>query len=129
MSIQGKISGFIFLSSFSFVSLVQAETYYLENAKSSTKDNILITKANSSTLDFMLGVDKNMIGRKRLDSDFTLQPRIIKVGKGLVIKIEKKNKAGKLISVSQAKAPLVTDIDKAIAKAVGDAIKSNSLKK
>ncbi|MBC7372095.1 MAG: hypothetical protein H7326_11045 [Bdellovibrionaceae bacterium] len=122
MSIHFRIFGLILLACMSLVRVANAETYYLENSKSNPAAKTLIGQVDTSAMDFMLGEDKNMIGTKRAESDFTLQPRIIQLGNGLVVKIEKKNKSGKIISVTQAKAAKVEDLNKAIAKAVGDAV-------
>ena len=122
MSVQLRILGLIILSCLSFARIADAETYYLENAKAETGLKDILGRVDSTALDYMLGEDKNMIGVKREESDFFLQPRVIRAGKGFVIKIEKRNKAGKIVSVKQTKVPKPEDMNKAIAKTVAESI-------
>jgi hypothetical protein len=112
----------IFLGISLLQSAAMAETYYLERAKTQGASNLEADKANTLFRDSIIGENPAMLTEKKKDADFVLRPNLIKLGDAYVVKVEKKDKDGRVISLAEGKAPTIEELDKAVHKATMESL-------
>lgn len=115
-----KSSIVLMASVLAFAGTASAEAVFVERAKIAYGDNLkaeTLTSLVADKINSMPG--QRVVGPK--DAALTLRPKATRIGEAYVISVEKIQN-GELVGLTQGKAKTIEDVDRAVAKAVDEAI-------